>query len=72
MKLGENMKKGFLRENFFLYNVIFYQMLILFKFLKISPLNRSGPRMEPKGTPLVTSVQSLKEPFIEIFCCLLH
>ena len=33
-------------------------------------LNRSGPRMEPWRTPVVTSVQSLYEPFIENLCCL--
>ena len=47
MNLGENQKKRIFKRKLFLYNVIFYQMLILFKFLKISPLNRSGPRMEP-------------------------
>ena len=26
--------------------------------------------MEPLGTPVITSVQSLNEPFIKPFCCL--
>ena len=37
MKLGKNIKKGFLRFlKFFLENVIIYQILMLFKFLRIS------------------------------------
>ena len=36
MKFDKNMKRGFLSENLFLYSAIFYQILILLKFLKIS------------------------------------
>ena len=35
-------------------------------------LNRTEFRMEPWGTPVITSVQSLKEPFIELLWFLLH
>ena len=35
IKLAKNIKNGFLSENVF-YNVIFYQLFLLFKFSKIS------------------------------------
>ena len=35
MKLAKNIKNGFLSKNF-LYDVIFYQVLMLMKFIKIS------------------------------------
>ena len=35
-------------------------------------LNRSGPRMEPWGIPVIASFQSLNEPFVRILCCLFH
>ena len=35
-------------------------------------LNRSVPRIEAWGAPVIKSAQSLNEPFIEILCCLLH
>ena len=35
MKLAKNIKSGFLSKKFW-YNVIFYQILMLFKFLRIS------------------------------------
>ena len=40
MKLAKNKKKGFLSKTGILYNAIFYQILMLFKFLKISYILR--------------------------------
>ena len=33
--------------------------------------NRSGPNIDPCGTPYETVRESANMPFIEVFCCLL-
>ena len=51
MKLAKNIKKEFLAKTF-LYNVIFYQIFLLFKFLKISYVLLKYQRIVRRSTRL--------------------